>query len=99
MNMDKALREVKTEKWGKISGLQSKASSIFTNKEKDILKDVAPEKMEVAKGLVKEISNGLADLSDVIKQQKNTPIEVKKREVLNKIGDLEQLMISAFPFE
>ena len=38
MNLDKALREVKAEKWGKINGLVQKAQKITVSKEKDILK-------------------------------------------------------------
>lgn len=36
--MDKALREVKGEKWGKISALNRKAMNIFNSKGKEILK-------------------------------------------------------------
>jgi hypothetical protein len=36
--MDKVLREVKSEKWGKISALEKKAANIMSQKSKEILK-------------------------------------------------------------
>jgi hypothetical protein len=38
MQMDKVLKEVKAEKWGKIAGLEKKAANIVSQKSKDILK-------------------------------------------------------------
>jgi hypothetical protein len=38
LQMDKVLREVKSEKWGKVSSLEKKAANIISQKSKDILK-------------------------------------------------------------
>jgi len=99
MSMDKALREVKGEKWGKISGLNRKATNIVANKAKDILKDVPADKQSEAAELLASIEKDLGDLGTVIEGQKNKPVEEKKRAVLNKIGDLEQLMVKEFPYK
>jgi len=99
MNMDKALKETKNEKWGKVAGLTRKAANVMANKEKDILKDVPADRQDAAKALITEVKTGLADLGQVIETQKKEAVENKKREVLAKIGDIEQLMVSAFPYE
>ncbi len=38
MNMDKALREVKSDKWGKIASLSRKSLSIIAKEKPNILK-------------------------------------------------------------
>ena len=38
MQMDKVLREVKSEKWGKIASLEKRAANIVSQKSKEILK-------------------------------------------------------------
>jgi len=98
MKMDKALREVKSEKWGKISGLNNRAIKIFSDKQKDILKDVPADRQDAAKALIADISKDLANLNTVIEGKKNAPVDTTKRAVLTKIGDLEQLMVKEFPY-
>jgi peptidylprolyl isomerase len=98
MKMDKALREVKSEKWGKISGLNNRAIKIFNDKQKDILKDVPADRQDAAKALIDDISKDLANLNTVIEGKKNAPVDTAKRAVLTKIGDLEQLMVKEFPY-
>lgn len=55
--------------------------------------------MPEAEKLIAEITQDLVDFGTIIDKQKNKPVEDRKREILNKIGDLEQIMVRAFPFE
>ena len=63
------------------------------------LQDVPSDRTSIAQGLLKEIGSGLEELKVVVEKKQNNPVEVKKRQILNKIGDLEQLMVKEFPYE
>ena len=99
MKMDKALREVKAEKWGKIQGFTKRAQELLAKKEKDILKDVPAESMDDAKELVASIKQGLDSLAKTVDKKAAEPIIKSKSAVLTSIGDLESLMVKAFPYE
>lgn len=99
LKMDKALREVKTEKWGKIQGFTKRAQDLMAKKEKDILKDVPADSVDDAKELVASIKQGLESLAKTVDSKKTEPIIKSKSAVLSNIGDLESLMVKAFPYE
>jgi len=99
MKMDKALRETRPEKWGKVQGYVKKATDTVSKKEKEILADVAASSLEDAKELVTEIKTGLEQLNKLTDKKSAQPVKDKKQEVLRSIGDLEELMVKAFPYE
>lgn len=99
LKMDKALREVKSEKWGKIQGYTKRAQDLMAKKEKEILKDVPTDSVEDAKELVATIKQGLDGLAKTVDKKAAEPIIKSKTSVLTSIGELESLMVKAFPYE
>jgi len=99
LKMQKALREVRPEKWGKVEGYNKQAMKLLTNKEKEILKDVPAGRVEEAKKLIVGIKKGLESLTTVIDKKQVEPVTKAKTEVLRTIGELEQVMVKGFPFE
>jgi len=99
MKMEKALRETRPEKWGKVSGFTKKAAELMTKKEKEILADVAPGNADDAKEIIVDIKSGLDALAKLVDGKAVEPVTEQKKKVLQSIGDLEELMIKAFPYE
>jgi peptidylprolyl isomerase len=61
--------------------------------------DVPADKQAQATTLLADIEKELGELATVIEGKTNKAVAAKKRAVLDKIGELEQLMVQAFPYE
>lgn len=99
MNMDKALREVKSDKWGKIASLSRRSLAIIAKEKSNILKDISAEQQPKAEEILKSIEASFEGLSAAIENKDVPAIIASKRGVLRLIGDVEQLMVKAFPYE
>jgi len=98
MSFDKALREIRNEKWQKCASLNRKAYSIVTQKKNDILKNVPEARRTAASDLLDEISKDLGDLGTTIEKKDQPKIERDKTLALRKIGLVEEMMIEEFPY-
>ena len=99
LKMDKALREIRAEKWGKIGGMAAKSKNIITNKQKDILKDIPAARQEQAVALFAEAGKELDTLRETIVEQKVEKVYEQKRLAARAIGNIEQLMVKEFPYQ
>lgn len=99
MQMDKALREVRGEKWSKLGGYVAKATSIMKDKQAAILKDVPADRQDEAKALFEQVAADLAVLRDNVGEQKVDKVEKQKAVALRSIGSIEALMVPKFPYQ
>ncbi|KAJ1482223.1 hypothetical protein T484DRAFT_1624551 [Baffinella frigidus] len=99
LKMDKALREVRNEKWAKIGGMAAKSKNIMTGKQNDILKDIPAARQQEAAGLFETALKELDTLRDTVGLQKVEKVTQQKQVALRAIGAIEQLMVKEFPFQ
>ncbi len=85
-------------RWGAISKDLSKASRILNDPAK-ILASVPEERKSQAETLISEIKSGVNDLQEVAKNKDKEQISEKRTNLLNLVGELEELMVQGFPFE
>jgi peptidylprolyl isomerase len=85
-------------RWGAVSKDLSKASRILNNPAQ-ILASVPEVKKPQAEALISELKSGLTSLEEAAKTKNKEQILTKRAELLNLVGDLEDLMVQGFPFE
>lgn len=89
---------LKSKKWAQIAASVRDAQSIV-NKPERLLADVAAERQDMARSLLLDIQTKLGPLSELVAAKEADKTAALQREIVREVGDLEELMISRFPFE
>ncbi len=85
-------------RWGAVSKDLSKASRTLNNPTK-ILASVPEANKTQAEALISELKSGVSSLEEVSKTRDKEQVLAQRADLLNLVGDLEDLMVQGFPFE
>lgn len=85
-------------RWGAISKDLSTATRSINNPVQ-LLKSIPSEQQSQAQDLIAQIKQGIADLQQAADGKDKEKIWLSRANVLNLIGELEELMVQGFPFE
>jgi peptidylprolyl isomerase len=87
------------KRWGPISKDVKVASKVLTLRDSDLLDGVPDDRKPKAQVLIAQLQEEIPQLQDAVKAQDKDLVWNKRREILDKITDLEELMVKGFPFE
>lgn len=87
------------KRWGPIGNDVKKASKVLSIRSNEILKSISDEQKPEAEALIAELNAGVAELQKAVEVKDKEEVGKQKGELLNKIADLEELMVKEFPFE
>ncbi len=86
-------------RWGAIAGDVKKANRILTEKETDLLANVPEEKKASAETLIAQLKEGVVALQAAVDAKDKSTTWEQRSELLDLVGQLEESMVQAFPFE
>lgn len=90
---------IRSKRWGPISSDVSKASRILNIRESDILKSIPEAKQPEAEALVGQVKEGIAELEKAVEAKDREKVIDLKAKILGSVGEIEELMVTKFPFE
>ncbi|WP_293130667.1 peptidylprolyl isomerase [Microcoleus sp. bin38.metabat.b11b12b14.051] len=90
---------IRSKRWGPISSDVSKASRILNLRESDILASVPDAKQPSAEALVVRVKEGVAELEKAVEAKDREKVIDLKAKILGSVGEIEELMVTEFPFE
>ncbi|WP_373536444.1 peptidylprolyl isomerase [Microcoleus sp.] len=90
---------IRSKRWGPISSDVNKASRILNLRESDILKSIPEAKQPEAEALVAQVKEGVAELSTAVEAKDREKVIELKAKILGSVGEIEELMVTKFPFE
>jgi peptidylprolyl isomerase len=91
--------QLRGKRWGKISRDLKDANYLLNYRSEQLLATVPEERQLRAETLLKEIQTDISKLQEETKAQDKNAVYETRAEVLDKIGQLEALMVTGFPFE
>ena len=86
-------------KWGKVSDHVRKVKGIAERKGNSIMKAVNSQHKEEAQRLMSEIKDGLSDIGNAVADKSADKVVERQKDVLRKVGQLEEMMVNRFPYE
>lgn len=86
-------------RWGAISSDLSTAYRIASDRADNILASVPEERKAPAQDLLEQIKTGIADVRQQVDDKDKEKIWIGRAQVLNLVGQLEELMVKEFPYE
>ena len=90
---------IRSKRWGPISSDVSKASRILNLRESDILESIPDAKKPEAQALVVQVKDGISLLEKAVEAKDRETVIDLKAKILGSVGDIEELMVTKFPFE
>ncbi len=90
---------IRSKRWGPISSDVSKASRILNLRESDILESIPDAKKPQAEALVAQAKEGIAQLEKAVEAKDRDKVIDLKATILGSVGEIEELMVTKFPFE
>jgi cyclophilin family peptidyl-prolyl cis-trans isomerase len=90
---------IRSKRWGPISSDVSKASRLLNLRESDILASIPDAKKPEAQALVVQVKDGISVLEKAVEAKDRETVIDLKAKILRSVGDIEELMVTGFPFE
>ena len=99
INLEDIGNHIRSKRWGPISSDVSKASRVLNLRKSDILESIPDGKKPEAETLVANIKEGVSQLSFAVETKDREKVIDLKAEILGSVGELQELMVTKFPFE
>lgn len=90
---------IRSKRWGPISSDVSRASRILNLRESDILESIPDAKKPEAEALVAGVKEKIAQLEKAVEAKDKEKVIDLKATILGSVGEIEELMVTKFPFE
>ncbi|MEG4147340.1 peptidylprolyl isomerase [Microcoleus sp. Pol12B5] len=90
---------IRSKRWGPISSDVSKASRILNLRESDLLESIPDAKKPEAEALVAGVKEKVAQLEKAVEAKDRDKVIDLKATILGSVGEIEELMVTKFPFE
>ena len=90
---------LRAKRWPPIDRDVKSAARILSLKSDNILAGVPAERQEKAVSLLEEMKDNVADLKELVEAKDKEGVWTERRKVLDRITELEELMVEGFPYE
>lgn len=91
--------QLRGKRWSPISRDVTKAAVILSNRSDDLLADVSDEKKPQAEALISQMNEGIASIRAAVEAKDKEQVWIERSNLLDQVGQLEELMVNSFPFE
>lgn len=90
---------IRSKRWGPIGSDVSKASRVLSDRDDQLLKSIPEDRKPQGEALIAELQEGIGKLQGAVEDRNQEDVSQIKTELLKKVGKLEELMVTKFPFE
>jgi peptidylprolyl isomerase len=90
--------QLRGKRWSQVSSDISRASFVLESRRADILKSIPEERQTQAQSILDELKTNVSSIRETVETQNKAQVAAKRDQMLNLVGDLEQLMVKDFPF-
>lgn len=87
------------KRWPPIAKDVKNAAFILNLRSTQILEGVPSDRQSQAETIIDSLKTQISELQEVVEQKDKEAVQSKRREILNQITDIEDLMVEGFPFE
>ncbi len=92
-------RQLRVKMWGKINKDIKKAGFQATNRRDQILAGVPTEFQPQAEVLIDKVASGVEEMKEFAQVKDRESLYLKRRELLDVVGEIEESMVVGFPYE
>lgn len=90
---------LRSKRWGPIEKDANKAKRLLERKHDAILASVPESRKEKADALLDSILAGIEPLKDAAENEDKEGVWMERKQLLDQVGEVEELMVDGYPFE
>lgn len=98
-NLEGLSEWLRSKRWGPIKRDVNKLNRLLGRRRQAILADVPEQRQAIASEYLDDIRAGLEPILNAADNQDRESIWIKRAELLNKVGEIEEMMVTGFPYE
>lgn len=103
-DVQKSIEDIATQlranrRWGAIAADIKKADKVLTERKAKLLESIPVSKQAEAETLIAQLKEGLATLQQSVETKDKEAVWTQRADLLNLVGQLEETMVSGFPFQ
>ncbi len=98
-SLENMSNDLRAKRWGPIDKKAKAAERVLKYKSEAILEDVPEAFKPLATGLIADIEVDLEALRTAVEERDREAIWTKRNEILDHVGEIEESMVTEFPFE
>lgn len=91
--------QLRSKRWSAIVSDVSKASRILSDRSSDLLAGVPPSQKSQAEALIAKMEEQFGKLRETVEAKDKEQTQAERGNLLDIVGQLEELMVPGFPFE
>ncbi|MEM8831995.1 MAG: peptidylprolyl isomerase [Cyanobacteria bacterium P01_G01_bin.19] len=91
--------QLRGKRWKNIGKDLRDANSVLGYGREKLLASIPEERQPQAEVIIERLSSGIEEIKEIIETKDREATYIKRRELLNLVGDLEELMVVGYPFE
>ncbi|MCS6813650.1 MAG: peptidylprolyl isomerase [Cyanobacteria bacterium] len=91
--------QLRGKRWNPISKDVSKAASIIRDKQDKLLASIPADRQASAQALIADLQAEIANLQAAVESKQKESVWIARSKALDLVGQLEELMVTTFPFE
>ena len=91
--------QLRSKRWSAIASDVSKASRILSDRSSDLLAGVPPSQKSQAEALIAKMEEQFGKLRETVEAKDKEQTQAERGNLLDIVGQLEELMVPGFPFE
>jgi peptidylprolyl isomerase len=98
-NLEDVANQIRGKRWSQIGQNVSRASRILSDRQAQILADIPDREQAKATEILENMQQGIAELQQATEAKNKEQIWLKRKEILNQVGALEEMMVKDFPYK
>ena len=91
--------QLRGKRWKGINKDLKEANFVLGYRRDKLLASIPEERQPQAEDLIDRLENGIEEIKEIVADKDREATYIKRRELLNLVGDLEELMVVDYPFE
>lgn len=91
--------QLRAKRWSSIGRDISKAATILSDRPEELLCDIPDDKKPQADALIGQLNDGIASIRAAVEAKDKENTWTARGKLLDQVGELEELMLTGFPFE
>lgn len=91
--------QLRGKRWKGINKDLKDAKFVLGYRRKNLLASIPEDRQPQAEATIEQLDNGIEELKEIVASKDREATYIKRKELLDLVGDLEQLMVTGYPFE
>lgn len=98
-SLEDIANELRGKRWSAINRDITKADVILSNRPEKVLADIPEAQKPQAETIIQSMRDDISSLREAVEGKDKNAIWIERGKILDKVGELEQMMVKEFPFE